>query len=107
VHRYSGPKLKDSAVSKIGSTAKKTEANRFRKTDKADRATTEQVLDPRTRMILFKMLNRGVFHEINGCISTGKEANVYHASNTVDGTDLAVKVSATFHLYLAGGVLFC
>ena len=47
--------------------------------DRADRATVEQVLDPRTRMVLFKMLNRGVFEEINGCVSTGKEANVYHA----------------------------
>lgn len=32
-----------------------------------------QAIDPRTRMVLFKMLNRGVFHDINGCISTGKE----------------------------------
>jgi len=24
-------------------------------------------------MVLFKMLNRGVFKELNGCISTGKE----------------------------------
>jgi hypothetical protein len=32
-----------------------------------------QALDPRTRMVLFKMLNRGVFNDINGCISTGKE----------------------------------
>lgn len=37
---------------------------------------TPQVLDPRTRMILFKMLSRGVFSEINGCISTGKEASL-------------------------------
>jgi RIO kinase 1 len=41
--------------------------------DRADRATTEQVLDPRTRIILFKMIGRGVIKEINGCISTGKE----------------------------------
>lgn len=27
-------------------------------------------------MVLFKMLNRGVFHDINGCISTGKEVSV-------------------------------
>ena len=27
--------------------------------DKADRTTVEQVMDPRTRMILFKLLNRG------------------------------------------------
>ena len=62
--------------------------------DKSDRATVEQALDPRTRMVLFKMLNRGLFSEINGCVSTGKEANVYHAS-TADGTDLAIKVYKT------------
>ncbi|KAL5333249.1 RIO1 family-domain-containing protein [Aspergillus crustosus] len=47
--------------------------------DKADRATSEQVLDPRTRMILLQMINRNVVSEIHGCLSTGKEANVYHA----------------------------
>lgn len=41
--------------------------------DKSDRATNEQVLDPRTRLILFKMIGRGVIDEVNGCISTGKE----------------------------------
>jgi serine/threonine-protein kinase RIO1 len=34
-----------------------------------------QAIDPRTRMVLFKMLNRGVFNDINGCISTGKEVH--------------------------------
>lgn len=43
--------------------------------DKADRATNEQVLDPRTRIILFKMINRGLIEEINGCVSTGKEVS--------------------------------
>ena len=56
----------------------------------------EQVLDPRTRMVLFKMLNRGVFAEINGCVSTGKEANVYHASGAPPGSaELAIKVYKT------------
>ena len=41
--------------------------------DKSDRATNEQVLDPRTRIILFKMIGRGLVHEVNGCVSTGKE----------------------------------
>lgn len=62
--------------------------------DRANRATTEQVLDPRTRMILFKMINRGVVYEINGCISTGKEANVYHAL-TEEGEHRAIKVYKT------------
>lgn len=72
---------------------------RIRKKDKHDRATVEQVMDPRTRIILFKMLNSGVISEINGCISTGKEANVYHATpgpNKRDTTaDFAIKIYKT------------
>lgn len=41
--------------------------------DKSDRATNEQVLDPRTRIILYKMIGRGLLQNINGCVSTGKE----------------------------------
>ncbi|KAL4430675.1 hypothetical protein ABPG75_005931 [Micractinium tetrahymenae] len=72
----------------------KAAAAAARSKDRADRATVEQVLDPRTRMVLFKMLNRGVFSEINGCVSTGKEANVYHAS-APEGAELAIKVYKT------------
>jgi RIO kinase 1 len=56
-----------------------------RNKDKADRATTEQVLDRRTQMILLQLINRGAISEIHGVISTGKEANVYHAM--VEATD--------------------
>ncbi|KAI1728382.1 RIO1 family domain-containing protein [Ditylenchus destructor] len=62
--------------------------------DRQDRATVEQVLDPRTRMILFRMIQKGVFETLEGCISTGKEANVYHAV-TKDGESLAVKIYKT------------
>ncbi|KAJ7784514.1 RIO1-domain-containing protein [Mycena metata] len=62
--------------------------------DRADRATTEQVLDPRTRTILLKMVGRGVIDEVNGCVSTGKEANVYHAL-TPDKAHLALKIYKT------------
>ncbi|KAH6912610.1 atypical/RIO/RIO1 protein kinase [Coprinopsis sp. MPI-PUGE-AT-0042] len=62
--------------------------------DKSDRATNEQVLDPRTRLILFKMIGRGLIHEVNGCVSTGKEANVYHATSPA-GTHLALKIYKT------------
>ncbi|CAN1266259.1 Serine/threonine-protein kinase rio1 [Linum perenne] len=65
-----------------------------RVTEKADRATVEQAIDPRTRMVLFKMINRGIFNDINGCISTGKEANVYHATKS-NGQELAIKVYKT------------
>ncbi|KAJ3894316.1 RIO1-domain-containing protein [Lentinula edodes] len=62
--------------------------------DKSDRATNEQVLDPRTRLILFKMIGRELIHEVNGCVSTGKEANVYHAL-TPDSNHLALKIYKT------------
>lgn len=64
-------------------------------TDRSQRATQDQVLDPRTRMILFKMLNKGVFDDIKGCISTGKEANVYRALIEDPEQQLAVKVYKT------------
>ena len=59
-----------------------------------ERATTEQVMDPKTRMVLFKMLSRGFLSEINGCLSTGKEANVYYAKQP-SGAELAIKVYKT------------
>ncbi|KAF6755888.1 atypical/RIO/RIO1 protein kinase [Ephemerocybe angulata] len=62
--------------------------------DKSDRATNEQVLDPRTRLILFKMIGRGLLDEVNGCVSTGKEANVYHAL-TPTKDHLALKIYKT------------
>lgn len=62
--------------------------------DKSDRATNEQVLDPRTRLILFKMLGRGLIERIDGCVSTGKEANVYHAVSP-EGQHIALKIYKT------------
>jgi RIO kinase 1 len=62
-----------------GGTGGLSKEGRSQEKDKSDRATSEQVLDPRTRMILLQMINRGIVSEINGCLSTGKEANVYGA----------------------------
>lgn len=70
------------------------EVGKIRIKDKKDRATQDQVLDPRTRMILLKMINRGIIESVNGCVSTGKEANVYHA-NSCGGEDRAIKVYKT------------
>ncbi|KAJ9088118.1 Serine/threonine-protein kinase rio1, variant 2 [Entomophthora muscae] len=83
-----------SVASDIKQSSRKAQGDKQKNTDKADRATTEQVLDPRTRIILFKLLNRNVFYEVNGCISTGKEANVYHA-RTEEGGQLAIKIYKT------------
>ena len=62
-------------------------------------------MDPRTRLMLFKLLNSGFLSEIDGCLSTGKEANVYYAKAGSKGlaaitegstvTEFAVKVFKT------------
>uniref|UniRef100_A0A1E1XCP9 Serine/threonine-protein kinase RIO3 n=1 Tax=Amblyomma aureolatum TaxID=187763 RepID=A0A1E1XCP9_9ACAR len=48
--------------------------------DKHEKATTEQSLDPNTRLLLYKLVNREILDEVNGCISTGKESCVFYAA---------------------------
>lgn len=94
VEKYEGPPLPHQTANLLMQTERRLENDRIRTKDKHDRATAEQVMDPRTRMILFKLLNRGVISEVNGCISTGKEANVYHASSKC-GKQYAIKIYKT------------
>lgn len=47
--------------------------------EKKEHSTAEQVMDPRTRLILYKLVNNGVLDSISGSISTGKESVVFHA----------------------------
>jgi RIO kinase 1 len=60
------------------------------------RATVDQVLDPRTLRILSRFLREedGILSSLHGCISAGKEANVYEAVGS-NGVDYAVKVYRT------------
>ena len=65
------------------------------------RATTEQVLDPRTRLILFKLLQRTAFAKLEGCLSTGKEANVYFALSGDGMRDIEATKDVPTHSPLA------
>lgn len=85
----------------------------LRKDRSNDRATIEEVFDNSTRMVVFDLMNSGYFHELNGVVSSGKEARVYWGT-TKEGTDVAVKIyltsSADFkagmHKYIAGDPRF-
>ena len=78
-----------------------------------DRATVEEVFDNTTRMVVFDLMNSGIFYELNGVISAGKEARVYWGT-TKEVTDVAVKIyltsSAEFksgmHKYIEGDPRF-
>ncbi|XP_058764845.1 uncharacterized protein LOC131638312 [Vicia villosa] len=86
--------MSNTVTTAIRASVRDMAIGKTRTTEKADRATVEQAIDPRTRMVLFKMMNRGVFQDMNGCISTGKEANVYHATKS-NGDELAIKIYKT------------
>ncbi|BAT83664.1 hypothetical protein LR48_Vigan03g053400 [Vigna angularis] len=86
--------MSNSVTTAIRGSVRESAVGKTKTTDKADRATVEQAIDQRTRMVLYKMMNRGVFDDINGCISTGKEANVYHATKSGD-QEVAIKVYKT------------
>ncbi len=77
------------------------------------RATVEEVFDQVTRMVVFDLMNSGILYELNGVVSSGKEARVYWGT-TKEGKDLAVKIyltsSAEFkkgmHKYIEGDPRF-
>ena len=88
------PQLSQSAGSSLRSLERKGEKAKPTGLTRDERATVEQVLDPRTRLLLFKLINSGTLTSINGCVSTGKEANVYHAFGPAD-LEYAIKVYKT------------
>ena len=47
--------------------------------DKIEKSTSDQAVDPTTRLLLFKMINNGYLESIHGIISTGKEAIIIYA----------------------------
>jgi len=47
--------------------------------EKKEHSTHEQALDSRTRLMLYKLVNGEILESVSGCISTGKEACVFHA----------------------------
>ena len=66
-----------------------------RHTGRDDRATSEQVLDPRTRLILFKLVSTAFVDKIDGCLSTGKEANVYYAKAGKHGRTMSTQIQGS------------
>jgi RIO kinase 1 len=82
-----------------------------RKSDE-DRKTIDEVFDQNTLLILYKFISNGFLETIDYPLSTGKEANVFHATSP-QGTSLAVKIFRTntatfrsFMTYIAGDPRF-
>ncbi|MCL2691703.1 MAG: serine protein kinase RIO [Candidatus Bathyarchaeota archaeon] len=69
-----------------------------------ERATVEEVFDQTTRLIVFNLLKTGLLYEVNGVISSGKEARVYGGKNK-EGLDFAVKIYLTSSAEFKKGIL--
>ncbi|MEA3199944.1 MAG: kinase 1 [Thermoplasmata archaeon] len=89
--------------------ARKTESV---KREDEDRKTLDEVFDRSTLLVLYKMISNGFLETIDYPVSTGKEANVFHAT-TPQGGSLAVKIFRTntatfrsFMTYIAGDPRF-
>jgi RIO kinase 1 len=70
----------------------------------SDRATTEEVFDKSTQMLLYKLLTANIVHELNGVVSAGKEARVYWGIDKAKH-DLAVKIYLTSSAEFRKGML--
>ena len=68
--------------------------------DKHGKATATMALDPKSRLMLYRLVDNNVLERVNGVISTGKEAVILHAEGgTMDDVavpkECAVKVFKT------------
>lgn len=93
-------KLSNKVYNKLCHSARTDLRRKNRVHDKVEKATSEMALDPKTRLLIFKMLNNAVLEALNGIVSSGKEAVVFHAQGgeLEDGPlpeDCAVKVFKT------------
>ena len=86
--------LNDKISGQMKSITKNHEMKKNKDKDKSDRATVEQCIDRRTSTILAKLRNKEDITKINGCVSAGKEANVYHALGK-EGEEYAIKIYKT------------
>jgi len=72
----------------------KIDKERIREKDSNALKVIESVFDFQTSMVLVKLMNKGIFKDISFVVSTGKEANVYHAYGAKK-EEFAIKIYRT------------
>jgi len=92
--KYEGPTLSAHVANELIKNNRLVDRDRLRVRDKSDHATNENVLDSRIKRKLHKLFDKEILTEINGCISTGKEANIYYAKS-IKGDEIAIKIYRT------------
>lgn len=93
-------KLSNNVFNSLKAHSVTSSKRRARLHEKKEKSTVESVMDETSRMLIFKLLNGGQLDEVNGAISTGKEANVYHGiggdpENGITMGEVAIKIYKT------------
>lgn len=65
-------KLNNNVFNSLKTHAKKERKRFARLNEKAEKSTAEGVMDERSKLVLFKLINAEIIDEVNGIISTGK-----------------------------------
>ncbi|GLH13830.1 Serine/threonine-protein kinase RIO3 [Gryllus bimaculatus] len=91
-------KLSNRVFNSLKAHSRSEQTRRNRAHDKSERATKEMGVDPRTRLILFKLLNQEVLDQINGILSTGKESIVMHADGG-SGNEIVVPKECAIKIF--------
>jgi len=68
--------------------------SRYLRKRSEDYEVVEDVFDKRTKMALYRLINKGALHILLGVVKTGKESRVYWGKKA-DNTDVAVKIYLT------------
>ncbi|XP_065355665.1 serine/threonine-protein kinase RIO3 [Calliphora vicina] len=75
-------KLSNGVFNQLKTHSRKNLKKNSRMQDRKDNvATAEMGVDGRTRLLLYKLINNQILEQINGIISTGKEAVILHANS--------------------------
>ena len=72
-------KLSNKVYKKLKTHCYKEENRAAKLHEKKDNSTAENAMDAKTSLMLMKFVDNGTLDSVGGCISTGKEANIYHA----------------------------
>ncbi|XP_074656849.1 serine/threonine-protein kinase RIO3-like isoform X2 [Tubulanus polymorphus] len=84
-------KLPNHAYNSLKQHSITEEKRRTKLHEKKEHSTAEMAVDPRTRLIMYKLVNGEVLDSISGVISTGKESVVFHAhGGTSTSTEIPV-----------------
>ncbi|XP_023300524.2 serine/threonine-protein kinase RIO3 [Lucilia cuprina] len=75
-------KLSNRVFNQLKTHSRKSYKKTHRMQDRKDNAATAEMgVDGRTRLLLYKLINNQILEQINGIISTGKEAVILHANS--------------------------